>query len=237
MDARTTSVLPSPKQHRFVGILHAAPSQEVVAEENDGADEVLVSRHATSNWSHDAAKYEWKEEYGDVGQLLRLLGIQLAERLGKRPDRINAIPPGDRICPSCSFRLHSRQAEVIQIRPDRSWNAIGGGPDTEISHYRAATSQSIFRIQTAVGNLFRCSLDEAAAREQRTQRKAFGCPPEVINYGETLLHPSTRHWRLDSPQRSPYKFGRGCTVLKSLSCCFHRSSGSPASLAPFQENQ
>ncbi|KAH0830925.1 hypothetical protein AYO21_06456 [Fonsecaea monophora] len=40
---------------------------EVVAEENDGADEVVVSRHATSNWSHDAAKYEWKEEYGDVG--------------------------------------------------------------------------------------------------------------------------------------------------------------------------
>ncbi|KIW25120.1 uncharacterized protein PV07_10784 [Cladophialophora immunda] len=40
---------------------------EAAAEEEAGAEDLAVSQHATSNWSHDAAKYEWKEEYGDVG--------------------------------------------------------------------------------------------------------------------------------------------------------------------------
>ncbi|KIW16052.1 hypothetical protein PV08_06103 [Exophiala spinifera] len=42
-------------------VLHA---EEPVDEEN--GDE-MVSRHQSSTWAHDAAKYEWDAEYGDVG--------------------------------------------------------------------------------------------------------------------------------------------------------------------------
>ena len=35
-------------------------------EAKDGADKPLSSIHAP-NWAHDATRYEWKEEYGDVG--------------------------------------------------------------------------------------------------------------------------------------------------------------------------
>ncbi|KIW96468.1 uncharacterized protein Z519_03537 [Cladophialophora bantiana CBS 173.52] len=40
---------------------------EAAAEDEASVEEAAVSRYATSSWSHDAAKYEWKEEYGDVG--------------------------------------------------------------------------------------------------------------------------------------------------------------------------
>ena len=37
------------------------------AAEGEGADDAPSTRFGQSTWSHDAAKYEWKEEYGDVG--------------------------------------------------------------------------------------------------------------------------------------------------------------------------
>ncbi|KIX92553.1 uncharacterized protein Z520_11729 [Fonsecaea multimorphosa CBS 102226] len=43
------------------------PLSEAAAEDEAEADEVAISQHAASDWSHDAAKYEWKEEYDGVG--------------------------------------------------------------------------------------------------------------------------------------------------------------------------
>jgi ATP-dependent RNA helicase DDX3X len=37
------------------------------AAEGEGVEDVPISRYRPSNWSHDAAKYEWSEEFGDVG--------------------------------------------------------------------------------------------------------------------------------------------------------------------------
>ncbi|KIW73981.1 hypothetical protein PV04_02054 [Phialophora macrospora] len=37
------------------------------AAEGEGVEDVPMSRYRPSNWSHDAMKYEWSEEFGDVG--------------------------------------------------------------------------------------------------------------------------------------------------------------------------
>ena len=44
----------------------AAPKPETAAE-GEGAEDAPLRRQGTSTWAHDAAKYEWKEEYGDIG--------------------------------------------------------------------------------------------------------------------------------------------------------------------------
>ena len=45
----------------------AEPDAAPAAEGEAGDEDPMTSRHSTTTWSHDAAKYEWKEEYGDVG--------------------------------------------------------------------------------------------------------------------------------------------------------------------------
>lgn len=47
----------------------------IFATEGDDADQ--VSQHAQGNWGHDAVKYEWKDEYGDVGPRDETLERQL----------------------------------------------------------------------------------------------------------------------------------------------------------------
>ena len=43
------------------------PDTAQAAEGEAGAEDVPTSRHSTTTWSHDVARYEWREEFGDVG--------------------------------------------------------------------------------------------------------------------------------------------------------------------------
>jgi ATP-dependent RNA helicase DDX3X len=49
------------------------------ASEGQGTEDVLISRSGASTWAHDSAKYEWKEEFGDVGPRDELLERELFE--------------------------------------------------------------------------------------------------------------------------------------------------------------
>ena len=43
------------------------PAVDPAADGEPGAEDPAMSRYQTSTWAHDAAKYEWKDDFGDVG--------------------------------------------------------------------------------------------------------------------------------------------------------------------------
>ncbi|ETI27608.1 hypothetical protein G647_00057 [Cladophialophora carrionii CBS 160.54] len=136
----------------------AAPAAEA-----EGVEDTPKSRYHTSNWSHDAAKYEWSEEFGDVGPRDEKLEKELfhgeyINRAGAKIEKRVLFPTFYRIPADISSYATVEVAVECKTRlkPISNWEDAGLHPvvleNIKLCGYKLPTPIQAYAIPSVITN-------------------------------------------------------------------------------------